>query len=226
MGSQCIVFSAGDDPYVYKICKANRYQPASFLQKNPFAFFLPAYLQEKKEKSKRRMQADFASYALAFAHLQKECGLVYLHLAKTNHLNATLHLVDPFKLCHKVESDQCLFYIQKKAIPLLEYLQKKSEGCILDITRKILSMTAYNSKLGIQLKDISPKNIGVCEENPIWIDPGRIVQDPLFSSESEQKKALLHIQKVLTPMLTLLSPNLADLFEKQVEEFIKNISSS
>lgn len=220
MGSQCIAFAPKEESYVCKMCKKNRYQN--------LPFFPPFSSLKKTEKKLKRKEADFASYLFAYEHLQEQCGIVYLHLASTSNLNTKLLLIDPLKLTHRLDADKALFYVQKHAKPFVEYItilakENKTEE-IKALLRQILAMTLQNSRLGIFLRDIYPKNIGICENKPLWIDPGRITYNPEFASFSKQKEALQKLCLNLNPFLASLNPELAAFLQLEMQSLTENLS--
>lgn len=211
IGSQCIVFSPKNSPYVLKICKANRYQPFSYLTKWPLSSFFNPSL-ERKEKKK---EEDFFNYKLAFTELKEQTGILYLHLNKTDHLKKKITLVDPLFFFYRAKADDLVFYIQKKAIPLRKYvLQLKQENKTQEIQslfQSLIKMVSFNAKCGIRMKDIHPeKNIGVCQNQPMWIDPGRMKKYPSAFSIERENKAISHIRLHLNRFFQELDPSFSE----------------
>lgn len=184
MGSQCLVFAPKDSRYVLKICKATRYQ-------NLFG---------TSEVKKQRQQRDFDNYQIAFSKLSTQTGIVYLHLNKTSSLYKKIKLIDPFHLSYKVSADNLLFYVQKKATPFADYLSKASDAKKKSLFSSLMYSIKEQTSLGIRIKDIHPlKNIGVVDDMPIWIDPGRM-------EKKENPYSLEETQIALNKMRSLLSP--------------------
>ncbi len=214
MGSQCIAFSSEEESYVLKICKANRYQLPSFLEMPLVSFFSDHYLQEKRLRKQKKQTSDFLNYKLSYENAKKESGITFLHLEKTTKQNPPIRLKDPFGITHSFSQDDLLFYIQKKARPLAPYLldllHQNNKEELIDFFYNLLHMVEENRKNGIFIKDINPKkNIGVCENLPMWIDPGRIAQTTLDSSN-----ALELFSKKFKPFLENLDKSLLPLFEQ------------
>ncbi len=214
MGSQCIAFSSEEESYVLKVCKANRYQIPAFLENPLVSFFCNHYLRAKQLRKQEKQNSDFLNYRLSYEKAKKESGIVFLHLEKTIKQSAPIHLKDPFGITHSFSQDDLLFYVQKKAKPLAPYLidllhQNKNEE-LTTFFSNLLHMVEENRKNGIFIKDINPKkNIGVCENLPMWIDPGRIIQATL-----NPDNALELFSKEFTPFLASLDKDLSPLFEK------------
>lgn len=182
-GSQCFAFVSEDDEYVLKICRSSRYR---------------SYFSSKGKGKKER---DFLSYVLAFKEIGDQSKVTFLHLNRTQNLSATLKVVDPLGLLHTFNADETAFYIQKKAIPLPEYLKGLSALESKIVANKLLRLFSNCCEVGLKMLDIYPKNIGVNQGELLWIDPGRIQVKPSLKNKEPQKKALYEFKSLLTPFL-------------------------
>ncbi len=198
-GSQCFAFLSEDGEYAVKICRASRYRTLS------------------SSRAERRKYNDFQSYYLALHSLPKQSQVTFIHLNKTNNLNIALELIDPLGGSHFLKADNLAFYIQKKAVLLSDYLKDLplSESRLL--ARRLLDLFKSCCEEGLQFRDIYPKNIGVHNGFPLWIDPGRITPKPSFREEKRQKKALYQFKNLLIPFLIPLSPDFSALLEEEFE---------
>jgi len=177
MGSQCMVFSSPSSPYLCKICKAGRYQLPLFLEWLPLRV-----LEYKKQKKQRRREQDFLSYLVAHEYLQEQTGITYVHLAKTSHLQTSLRVQTPLGFIQHLSCDDLLFYVQKRASPLLPFLQKSlQEKRFQELHAFFYTLFSWmrdSCQKGLFIKDIKShhlmKNLGVLEGKPLWMDPGRI----------------------------------------------------
>jgi len=184
MGSQCVVFAPKESPYVLKICKATRYQN----------FFSSC------EKKQQRLQNDCENYEIAFSKLSEQTGIVYLHLHKTWSLKTKIQLIDPLHLPYKASADDLVFYIQKKATSFSDYLRTSSRAQQQLLLSSLLASIQEQTSLGIRIKDIHPlKNIGVVENHPIWIDPGRMEKRQIPYSTEETEVLLHKMRSLLKP---------------------------
>jgi hypothetical protein len=221
MGSQCVVFAPSKEPYVCKICKASRYEMPSFLEKKPLSLLLKDHLAKKRKEKEKRRLSDFSSYQIAYEHLQQECGILFMHLHQTNSFAGSFTLIDPLLTQHKLDADKTLFYIQRKTALLSPYIQdllkKKQKKEIELLLQQIIDLALQTGKKGIRMKDISHKNIGIYEKKPLWIDPGRLIQDPSFASNIEQKNSLDRLFLSLQPFFLSLDPEIFSHFQSQIE---------
>jgi hypothetical protein len=221
MGSQCLVFTTPDAPYVLKICKANRYQLPFFLESLPFSF--TAGETRKTEKKNK----DFSSYVIAYSSLKKETGILLLHLEPGDLANRPLQLKDPLGFCHHFSTDSLRFYIQKKADPLPSYLKKLLREKKIEEVEKLLfellTMVLKNGSQGFYIKDATPeKNIGLVDGKPFWIDPGRIIALP---KNLEPQEILALFSDAFTPFLSELDPSLTLIFQAAYEKALQLTSS-
>ena len=220
MGSQCLAFSSQDGNYVLKICRVSRYQLPFFLD-NPIAsFFFPRYIAEKRINKAKKRVTDGSSYLTAYEKLQKQSGITFLHLDKTNTLKKTIKVIDPLGLPHFLSSDNILFYLQKKAIPLHEHLKtlinKNNKDELKNIFRELFNLVVEGCELGLLMKDVHPgKNIGICDGKPMWIDPGRITE----VSPLAQKEALKMFYDDIAPFILKMDPSLEEPLSSALSEF-------
>ncbi len=173
LGNQCFVFLSKDENYVLKICKASRYR----------SLFQPTTARKKKHK-----ESDFSSYSLAFQYLPNQSQIVFLHLNTTKNLNTPIELVDPLGIPYFLNADNLAFYIQKKATPLSDHLKHPSLPESQIVLEKLLELFQSTCKAGLQIRDVSPKNIGIYKDTPIWIDVGRIRKKPSLQTDVQAQK--------------------------------------
>jgi len=53
---------------------------------------------------------------------------------------------------------------------------------------KLLELFQSTCKAGLQIRDVSPKNIGIYKDTPIWIDVGRIRKKPSLQTDVQAQK--------------------------------------
>jgi len=184
-GSQCLVFASTTKPYLCKICKANRYQTIPYID---------LFYQDFK-KEERRMR-DLRNYHTAYEELSEETGILYLHFTETawqhTHYNAALHIKLLFGLHITLPSDRLLFYIQKRARPILSYLDDPTttQANIHTFLCALFHSVQKMCCKGFRIRDIYGKhmikNLGEVDGKPLWMDPGRMVftsklKDPMHA---------------------------------------------
>jgi hypothetical protein len=202
LGSQCFAFSSEDKNYVVKICKATRYKPIS------------------NSKKKERLETDFLSYDLAFNLIPSQSQIVFLHLNQTETINTTIKIIDPLGLPHTINADDYAFYIQRKAIPISEYLTHLEHSEAASFIKELLLLFKTSCQAGLQVRDIQPKNIGIYANSPLWIDPGRIKKKPILMNKEEQEKALRKFSTRITTFLKTYNPNYEALVENELESLL------
>ena len=127
--------------------------------------------------------------------------------------------MDPLGFSHFLKADNLTFYIQKKAVLLSDYIKDLPLAESRLLARRLLELFTSCCEEGLQFRDIYPKNIGVHEGLPLWIDPGRITPKPSLREQKKQKKELYRFKALLTPFLVPLNPEFAALLDEEFETF-------
>jgi len=198
MGSQCFVFTSQDERYVIKICKGSIHKD---------------FFSAEKRKQK---EADFLSYSLAYHLLARQSQFVFLHLNTTKNLQTTLKLIDPLGIAHFLDADHTAFYIQKKAILLSEYLKTLPSSEFEPFMKKLMNLAGSSFEQGLQIRDIQPKNIGVADGEPIWLDLGRIRKKEELLDAKRQKEELRKYCSHLKKLLKDTDPRLYRLLHREL----------
>ncbi len=205
MGSQCFVFTSQDDRYVIKICKGSIHKD---------------FFSAEKRKQK---EADFLSYSLAYDLLPSQSQFVFLHLDTTKNLKTKLQLIDPLGIAHFLDADHTAFYIQKKATLLSEYLKTLPPDDFEPFMKKLMNLARSSCQQGLQIRDIQPKNIGVTDGTPIWLDLGRIRKKPELLDPKRQKEELRKYCSHLKKLLKRTDPRLYELLHRELHSSPVNI---
>ncbi len=200
-GSQNYVFESEDRRYVIKFFRQNRFRTSKLCNG-------PSFLQERQKSSlqekTKKQQELFSSCHLAFCKLQEECGLIYMHLNKSNHLKKQLLIYDGLKRGYVVNLDDVEFFIQKRAEPLMERLtdadsQKSMEAIVLLLKKRI--------ERGIDDHDpVLQKNTGFVGHEPIFIDIGSFYQNPQINKDYYQ--VVFQMTRKLQRLLSQKDPKL------------------
>lgn len=209
-GAQTYVFVSADGRYVLKFFRhLNKY--GTLLDFLPFA-----PIQKTVEKRKRRQEKDFTSYKLAFKELQKETGLVYLHLNPTTHLKTEVILYDKIRVQYKLPLDKMGFIVQKRAAPFYPTLERWIEKGQIEeakaALKELVRLLGLKQLKGIFDKDPNLRtNFGFLDLNPIQIDVGR------FRPDKRGKK----IRSIVAPLEKWLderAPELATYLEDEIHQ--------
>ena len=218
-GGQCYAFESQDQKYVIKFFKHrfNRFQlkliENSLLK--PFGFY------KIYNRFLSKHVRDFTSYKIAYDLLKKQTALLYIHLNKTSHLHKKLTLSDKIHIFHEIDLDQTEFLLQKKAQLVHPWIEEKiKEGNLTAIRkgiRSIFELIVSRCKMGIYDED--PKihcNIGLLEEEAIFIDVGRFKKDDTRTNSSIYLQDLQNITLRFKNELGKKHPELLEIFEEEL----------
>lgn len=217
-GKQSFVFLSQDGKSVLKLLN-NHYQKRIWT-----LGMLPQFAWQKQKLAyfQKKMQMTCQSYQLVFDDLQKETGLLFLHLDKTSHLKQKVTIIDKLGIAHQVDLDTTGFILQKRAT--LAYPQFEAwieKGDLLAAKQGIASLlTLLNTRLEKGLNDRDPlirTNIGFINGKAYFLDLGP------FSKNVQPKPAELaqaEIRKIthsLRAWLAEREPELALFFEEELK---------
>lgn len=216
MGSQCLVLSTPHIPFVIKICKATRYQSLQIEEMWPFSCFV-----SPKPKKQHHLEKDLSHYRWAYTEKKQDTQMVFTHLYNTpSHSLPPITFIDPLGIPHHLPCDSLLFYVQRKGIPLKEYLlpllEKKNKTALYAFIDRLLLLIWNNQIQPRRIKDINlQKNIGVYEGEPFWLDPGRMEETPLPTTP---------LIPLLKEFFTPLSPTLATYCTQKILDYSQDFS--
>lgn len=161
-----------------------------------YRVFLRSKKARRKYDKKISLRKKFyeTSYFLAMKEMQKETGIIYIHLSNTQASLPTVELIDSSGRTILVDLNQTAFVIQKKATPYLSYMEEISQkegtdGLKKEIDRW-LSFSSRRIEKGIFDKDHDIwSNTGVLDGEVVCIDPGRY-----YVEENKTDPALLELE--------------------------------
>ncbi len=121
-GRQVYVFVSDDNQYVIKFARDNKYKYP--LWARCFSFFNILSLNQMKvlEEKKERLNRALESYKIAYDELKDDTQLIFANLDKKKKINKNIVLYDKAKRKFKINLNEAIFCVQKKAIPIKEYL--------------------------------------------------------------------------------------------------------
>lgn len=196
-GCQSYVFASRDGKYVIKFFKFQRFRPQVWLQ--PFTF-IPAVKNHQATKAiARKLKLDkvFRSWKLAYEHLQKETGVLYVHLNKSDDWHKKLTIHDKLGLTHQLDIDQMEFMIQHRADMLCGTINALMANREIEEAEKIidrlLSMMLSEYFRGYADNDHAlMQNTGVLDGQPIHIDAGQFIYNEKVKSPAVYKKEIFN----------------------------------
>jgi hypothetical protein len=213
-GAQSFVFASQDGQYVIKFFRHDHLSAPLFYPQLPFE-----WAQRRVAKKAKRLAYDFNSYKLAYDHLRKETGLLFLHLNKTTYFNQSLDLVDKIGIHHPIPLDKTTFLVQKRAAGLYSALDQMIQENRLDDAKKTLSsllrLLSFRSQKGLHDKDPNlGTNFGVIGTDSIQIDVGRFRKKPRKLQQSDIARITHHLHETLKNK----SPELGKYFTTEIEK--------
>lgn len=221
-GAQVYAFVSEDNQYVMKFFRHHRSRQLL----THLLSFLPLSIKSAAQVSIQKRQAkllkDFASYKIAYERLDEECGLIYLHLNKTDHLKKELHFFDKIGIHHTIPLDNVEFILQRRADPLYEKLERWiATGQLAEAKKGITNLVALlRLRCAKELSDKDPNlktNFGFIDCKPIQFDVGRFKHDPSRSSPEIVHEELVRITDHLAHWLEKRKPILAQHLRQEVE---------
>jgi len=215
-GLQTFAFLSADGNYVLKIFNNSPQWKSSWFKKIPME-----WAQKKGALLSAKYSAWQQSAQLCYEEMQKETGLLYLHLAPTSNQLPSVQLIDCLNISNSIEVIHTAFVIQKRAklvYPTLLSMRKKSdhETATQAITA-LLNMIEVRFAKGISDSDpLIRTNFGFVEAEPIQIDIGPFakspaVQDPLFF-----KREMIRICQSMKEWVAANYPEISPFVEEEI----------
>ncbi len=181
-------------------------------QKTVLKLFKHQHLFSKKHAHKHHT-FFFGSCKLAFDHLQKETGLIYLCLRPNPHFSRSVQLIDTWGFAHTIDLSQTEFAIQKKAEPFFPHLEhllktgqtengKRAIDALLKQMRTRCNFCIGNRDPNLLI------NFGFIEGEAIEFDLGSYFPDPRLKNPLLQAKEIFFATHTLQKWLEKHSPEL------------------
>lgn len=170
-GAQAIAFQSEDGKYVLKLFKMRRFTPSQTDHLCPHVV----------RRRLRNLHWVFNGYRRAYEDLRQETGLVWIHLAKTQHLHRSLTIIDQAGQEHCLDLDQTEFVIQEKAELIFKRLERLYKEGKADQAEQaiasVLQLVRHRLEKGYADRDKAvSNNYGFVRDRPIQLDIGRLYQ--------------------------------------------------
>ena len=208
-GRECYAFVSEDGELVIKFFKQNHMKPPSILVHLPLPHEIKMLYLEKINRRTFYRRRIFSSYLLAYSHLRKETGLLFLHLNKSKQLKKKLHIKDLSGKIAVLDMDEMEFIIQKRAFSIFEHLLALMAQNNIDASKavitSILDLIEVRGQWGIEDDDTNcARNLGLIEGKAIQIDLGNFhLALPSQPSRQIFETATHDLQCVLDPFPSL-----------------------
>lgn len=213
-GRQSFAFVSADGKTVLK-----------FFNRKYFAMPWYAFYDLEKEGKKRKQREIFyeESYRIAEKFLQKQTGLLYVHLGKTEKL-PSVRVKDQTNQEYSINLNQVPFVLQRKGEPFYQALENiqntKGDEAFLSALNDFLKMIAYRISLGIGDGDHDVEhNFGFLDGKPFHLDPGRLFLSDL-SDPSKKTYEWWSATHSLRKWIAETHPELTLQFDELVDQAI------
>jgi hypothetical protein len=196
-GAQAFAFESQDGKYVLKFFKMRRFTPSA-------ADYLCPHVVRRRLKNLRWV---FNGYKVAYENFKKDTGLVFIHLAKTNHLHQAALVIDDQGREHTIDLDKTEFVVQEKAELLFERLSKlrkagdqqgvqKSIAAVLELVQRRIEKGYADRDQGVS------NNFGFVGDRAIQLDIGRLYKGVKEGQIEHVRNRIQEWQKVNRTLVT------------------------
>jgi hypothetical protein len=210
-GGQSYVFVSQDKKFVLKCFRSSRLKVLRFLSP------ISSSYNQKKQKMEEELKKTLESYALAYAKIPEETGLVAIHLDDHSSISSSLKIIDKLGICHTMDPNLIPFVIQKKALLVKEKIALDPNGAYRYLA-SLFSLLKTRIEKGIEDGDPNlAKNFGFVGEKAVQIDCGRffLSQEPSNDRIGKSKEDFQHWINAHFPEL---SEDLHTLYEEFCHE--------
>lgn len=219
-GAQAFVFQSDDNRYVIKFLALNKYKEPFRRQVLSFFSIFKEHRNERIFNRERNFKASLNSYKLVYENLKKETGVIYVHLKENEKFKNKITIIDKLGFSYKIDPNQTLFIIQKKAEKIKPYLLQYAKKNDFDELKKIISvyfaMTKNVIKKNIINRDSSIKNSGISEDGFIEVDIGRFQK--ITDTKENYTKYLQKYTRLYRKFLKSYIPEIVEYFDEKIKE--------
>lgn len=221
-GAQCYAFGTNDGRYVIKFIKFKHHKVENF-EKWKQVPFLDNTIEQRIAKHKRKLNAVFDGYVLAFERDRENTGLIALHLNHTPQFRRSITVMDKLGLERTIQLDEVSFIVQKRADVTQDVVNRAiAEGDWNSVERtfkQLFDLYHAEYRIGLYDRDRSiMKNTGFIGSQPIRIDAGKLtyhasLKDPLVQYRE--------FQEILTRLKTWVDrnkPGYKDRFNQTIDQ--------
>lgn len=187
-GAQAFAFESSDEKYVLKFFKMRRFTPS-------WQDCLCPHVVKRRLKN---LKWVFNGYKIGYDEFRKETGLVFIHLAKTDHLKQKVIVLDEKGHEHQIDLDKTEFILQEKAELIFHRLAKLyAEGNVAKAEKAIasvLDLVKLRVTKGYADRDKAvSNNYGFVGDKAIQLDIGRLYQGA--PKKGGKERQLQHVKK-------------------------------
>lgn len=224
-GCQSYVFGSDDGGYVIKFLKYKHFTPQKWLYLFSFIPAIDNYRLKKIEVKEKKLDDIFSSWKIAYEELQKETGILYVHLNKTTDLQQKISIIDKLGFTSLINADEYEFLIQKRAKSftktLEDYMKSGNVISAKKLIDQLFAMVVTEYQAGVGDNDHAlMQNTGVLEHLPIHVDVGQFVKKESFKDKLVQDQELFNKTYKFKVWLKKRYPELADHLHQKLYTFM------
>ncbi len=220
-GAQTFVFESQDKNYVLKFYKFPSHMRRFSWISHPFGYLFSPKRIALKEHNEKRFALSYMSYFLAFQQLQKESGVVYVHLHPTTHLRQTIQLKDKTGNTYQIPCDEIGFVLQRKGVPFVPLLQSALADSRIETAQQmidsLLQLIVSRCSKGItDLDNMDHDNYGWSEGQAMHLDIGRFMINEEVKKPSVYQQEVVRVTSPLADYLQKKSPELFRYYQQKI----------
>ncbi len=223
-GSQCYSFISEDGQYILKFFKMQSFVSKGWFENFPFSLFS---LFGFKQQTNNPLFSEriFASYKDAYLNLQRETGLIYLHLNKTCEFKMDLFLIDKEGREHTIDLDTIEFVVQKKAIKIYDHLENLIHSHQLDelrsSIRSFLQLIAKRCEMGFADQTLNIRNnYGFIGNEAIQFDCAMLARDSSMKYPLNVRQEVLEVAERLNEWARMKFPDAILFIQDEAQKII------
>lgn len=209
-GGESYVFLSEDRGTILKFFKHHHMRPHKWID--------PVLPQWELDRRKMRFERFFKSCKLAYDNFRKECGLIFIHLNKSDDLHIQLKIYDPNHIAHLIDLDQFEFALQKRVSMASATFRDLAKGGEMERAKErinsMLDLIARRCEAGLADHDAELRNFGFTDGEPFAIDLGAFSPD----EEHDTKKTLIHDAQKLRKGIIRAYPELQSYLDEKIQE--------
>ncbi len=231
-GFQATAFVSEDGDYVLKFFHQGRLKEVPF-KHNPIGYLFSQDFRGRMEERKSHREEIFSSSKMAYEEFPEECGILFVHLNRTDNQIKGIKLHDFSGFSYRVRGDETCFILQKRAIYVLPtiktlMLEGKVDEAKVRINQifELLLGMAKKGFLDGDLALMRNNNVGFVENRAVYIDTGHITRrqhvnlKERMTFEFDVRVAPLH------DWLKVRYPELATYYKQRQAEIMSTLTDS
>jgi hypothetical protein len=223
-GDQFYVFASQKGEYLLTFFKMRKLTPKYWLNYIPFPWLEQQRLNKIGHRERARQEL-FGSFKLAFEEFPHQTGLLVVHLFGTNWFKTKVHLIDQEGSSHWVSLDRIPFILQKKPMPLSQYIsslveQEKNKEAVSALLL-ILDLVKDRCQRGLADQDsFLESDYGYIGNQPVFTDVGQLVPDDSLKTSLSTLREVFKVSQKITTWLEVNHPELVKEFQKESHDVL------